>query len=76
MRWEEEEVTLEVLDHSAVGNRALLEAPMLSLFFVGYLTLANTRQFIQRLLSIFRTLGSTVFEFVHSKHQLFLRWFS
>ncbi|CAK9004730.1 3-glucosyltransferase (Dolichyl-P-Glc:Man9GlcNAc2-PP-dolichyl glucosyltransferase) (Asparagine-linked glycosylation protein 6 homolog) (Dol-P-Glc:Man(9)GlcNAc(2)-PP-Dol alpha-1 [Durusdinium trenchii] len=35
-------------------------APMLSLFFVGYLTLANTRQFIQRLLSIFRMVSTSV----------------
>lgn len=35
-------------------------APMLSLIFVGYLTLANTRQFIQRLLAIFRMVSTSV----------------
>ncbi|CAJ1337180.1 unnamed protein product [Effrenium voratum] len=35
-------------------------APMLSLIFVGYLTFANTRQFIQRLLAIFRMVSTSV----------------
>ncbi|CAE7205826.1 gpr89 [Symbiodinium natans] len=35
-------------------------APMLSLIFVGYLAFANTRQFIQRLLAIFRMVSTSV----------------
>lgn len=34
--------------------------PVLSLVFVGYLTFANTRQFIQRLLAIFRMVSTSV----------------
>jgi len=34
--------------------------PVLSLLFVGYLTFANTRQFIQRLLAIFRLMSTSV----------------
>merc|ERR1712048_669412 len=35
-------------------------APVLSLVFVGYLTFANTRQFIHRLLSMFRMVSTSV----------------
>merc|ERR1719341_308123 len=34
--------------------------PVLSLIFVGYLAFANTRQFIQRLLAIFRMVSTSV----------------
>lgn len=34
--------------------------PILSLVFVGYLTFANTRQFLQRLLSIFHLMSTSV----------------
>lgn len=34
--------------------------PVLSLIFVGYLTFANTRQFIQRLLTVFRLVSTSV----------------
>merc|ERR1712176_576848 len=33
---------------------------ILSLIFVGYLTFANTRQFIQRLLAVFRLMSTSV----------------
>jgi len=34
--------------------------PVLSMIFVGYLTFANTRQFIQRLLAVFRLVSTSV----------------
>jgi len=35
-------------------------APILSMIFVGYLTFANTRQFLNRLLSVFRMVSTSV----------------
>merc|ERR1712136_105763 len=35
-------------------------APILSMVFVGYLTFANTRQFFQRLLTVFRSVSTSV----------------
>merc|ERR1719445_195732 len=35
-------------------------APVLSMVFVGYLTFANTRQFIHRVLAIFRMVSTSV----------------
>lgn len=35
-------------------------APVLSMIFVGYLTFANTRQFIHRLLAVFRMVSTSV----------------
>merc|ERR1712125_168038 len=34
--------------------------PVLSMVFVGYLTFANTRQFIQRLLELFRIISTSI----------------
>merc|ERR1719188_1071461 len=48
------------LDHFRIPLDASYWVPVLSLVFVGYLALANTRQFVQRLLAIFRRVSTSM----------------
>ncbi|CAE8613550.1 unnamed protein product, partial [Polarella glacialis] len=49
-----------LLDQLGVPVDISYWVPVLSMIFVGYLTFANTRQFIQRLLAVFRMVSTSV----------------